>query len=87
MSDAAETLVGIVEKNRTEEVRVRLAVWQGCDFVDLRVFAEFDGTDGERRPTKRGVAIAVHRLPELVTALQGALAEAQRQGLIQEGGR
>ena len=39
MSDAAETLVGIVEKNRTEEVRVRFAVWQGCDFVDLRVFA------------------------------------------------
>jgi hypothetical protein len=82
VADATEVLIGIVTKSSTEEVRIRLAAWHGCDFVDLRVFAEFDGTEGEKRPTKRGVAVALHRLPEFVAAVQAALDEARRRGLV-----
>jgi len=85
MADATETLIAVIEKNKTEQVRVRLAAWRGSNFVDLRVFAEFDGTDGEKRLTKRGLALGLTRPPELVTALQAALTEAKRKGLIEGG--
>ena len=85
MADATETLVAVVEKNTTEEVRVRLAEWRGSNFIDLRVFAEFSGTEGEKRPTKRGLALGLTRPPELVTALQAALTEAKRKWLIEGG--
>ena len=87
MADATETLVAVVEKNTTEEVRVRIAEWRGSNFVDLRVFTEFDGKEGEKRPTKRGLALGLHRLPELAEAVDAALAEARRRGLVKKGGR
>jgi hypothetical protein len=51
----------------------------------VRIFTEFANSDGERRPTKRGVAVALHRLPQLIEALQAALDEARRLGLVDGG--
>ena len=82
MSGPTETLIGVVEKNATSEVQIRLATWRGSDFVDLRLFCEFDGTEGERRPSKKGFALALHKLPELAEAVQAALDEARRRGLV-----
>jgi hypothetical protein len=81
--DDAYDLVGAVRKNATEEVRVALNEFHGSSLIDLRVFADLG--DGERRPTKKGVALNVRALPELIEVLQRAEAEARRRGLISGG--
>jgi hypothetical protein len=87
MSGPTETLIGIVQKNSTEEIRIRLAAWHGSNIIDLRVYTAFADSDGERRPTKRGLALGLHRLPELAEAVETALAEARRRGLLEKGDR
>jgi hypothetical protein len=79
---AEPTAIAIVPKNALEEVRVSLSEFKGSHLVDVRVFADFDGTRGEKKATKKGVALKVASLPELIKALEAARAEAERQGLL-----
>ena len=83
-----ETLiVARIEKNRLEEVVIALETFRGVDLIDIRVHADFSGADPERRPTKKGVALKVEKLPQLIAALQNAEVEARRRGLLNsEGG-
>lgn len=70
MSEA--TVVAVVRKNSLEEVRVSISEFRGHRLVDVRVFADFDGRGGEPRATKKGVALKVELLPDLIAALQSA---------------
>ena len=70
MSEA--TVVAIIRKNSLEEVRVSISEFRGHKLVDVRVFADFDGSGGEPRPTKKGVALKVELLPDLIAALRAA---------------
>jgi hypothetical protein len=70
MSDPV--VVGSVRKNSLEEVRVSISEFRGHNLVDVRVFADFDGRGGEPRPTKKGIALKVELLPDLIAALQAA---------------
>lgn len=73
--------IGTIPKNSLEEIRVGLDEWKGRDLVNIRVWAEpYEG--GERRPTKKGLAVAVTKLPALVEALQKAEAAARDAGLL-----
>ena len=84
MADSTETvLIGTVPKNGAEEVRVALTSYRGTAIVDVRTFSEF-GDSIERRPTKKGVALQVGRLPALIEKLLIADAEAERMGLIRK---
>ena len=67
-------LIGVVEKNRVQDMRVRLVELRGETFVDLRVFAAAD--DGERRPTKKGMTFKPDLVPELIEVLAKAAADA-----------
>jgi hypothetical protein len=67
-------------RRRNESVRVSLSEYEGHSIIDVRVFAT--GTDGIDRPTPRGVAMGVRRLPELSRALVRAEAKARELGLI-----
>ena len=69
-------LIGIVEKNRVQDMRVRLVDLRGEPFVDLRVFAAVGGV--ERRPTKKGMTFRPDLLPDLIEVL----IEAAREGLL-----
>jgi Transcriptional Coactivator p15 (PC4) len=55
LQSTAEVLIAVVEKNRTQEVRVYLSAWKGCNLIDVRTYVEPCDMDGERRPTRRGV--------------------------------
>ena len=79
MSDLVH--IGTVPKNRTEEVRVGLSDFRGRNLVDVRVYAAI-GATGRSEPTKKGISVAVERLPELIAALTEAKAEAERRGLL-----
>jgi hypothetical protein len=83
---STETIVATIQKNASEEVRVRLNEYRGSHFVDLRVFTSFKDGDPERKPTKKGVALNVSKLDELIEALQRAKA-LNLQVFQQEGGR
>ena len=72
-------------RRRNESVRVSLSEYEGHSIIDVRVFAT--GTDGIDRPTPRGVAMGIRRLPELSRALVKAEAKARELGLIEEDGQ
>lgn len=75
-------LIATIEKSRSRDVRVRFVEYQDRPYLDVRVFAVVDAT-GDRVPTRKGVALAVRKLPELIAALQQAEVEARKAGLIQ----
>lgn len=55
--------------------------FNGHDLVDVRVhMLSVDAPTG--RPTRKGVALKVGLLPELIAALSTALAEARQRGLM-----
>lgn len=73
--------IAVIEKNRAEELRICLDKFKGHDLVSVRVWCDaYSGT--AKVATKKGVALAVDRLPELIAALQQAESEARRRGLL-----
>ena len=72
-------LIGTVQKNGAEEVRVALSSFRGTAVVDVRTYSE-SGDAVERRPTTKGVALNVARLPDLIAALQPIAGYVRRWG-------
>jgi hypothetical protein len=86
MSDIAEPIeIGKFFKNRKGDiVVVAIKQFEGATFLDIRQF--FTGEDGVSRPTKKGIAIGLHKLDELATLISKAIAKAHALGLIRGGG-
>ena len=61
---------------RGESVRVQLREFEGAALVDVR--KHYTGADGKLQPTKKGLSLAIRRLPELAAAINKALAKANR---------
>lgn len=77
-----QELVGTIEKNAKEQVRIELTEFKGYDLVGVRVYAQ---TESGYTPTKKGITVSVKILPELVEALKKAQAAAVKAGLIDKG--
>jgi hypothetical protein len=86
MSEGAMKLAEPIEigkffSNRCGEfVVVAIREFEGVIFVDARKF--YTGADGISRPTKKGLAVTLRKLPELVELLEKTLAKARELGLI-----
>lgn len=78
---AVGEIIGEFAKNATETVIVRLVPYHGVETVDVRAWADYSDS-GERKPTKKGIAIRVALLPELIALLRKAEIEARRRGLL-----
>ena len=77
------TAITTIEKNRNEELRISLKEYMGHHCFDIRVFCDPNHDEGQGRiPTKKGVTMAVTKLPDLVAALQQAVSEARAAGLL-----
>jgi hypothetical protein len=63
-----------------ESIRIQLLEFEGRALVDVRKY--FTDTDGKLQPTKKGISIAVTRLPKLASAIDRAMAKARELGLI-----
>lgn len=62
-------LIGEVEKNQSEKIRVSIEQFRNHTFVDLRVYWR----DGDTlRPSKKGIALNDECLDEVITMLQQA---------------
>lgn len=73
------TDIAIIPKNAREELRISLDEFNGHELLNLRIW--FHTGDGEMRPTKKGVALKVALLPELLAAL----VEAEKVALFPKG--
>jgi hypothetical protein len=69
-----------IQKNTRETLRVGLEKYNGFDLLDLRVW--IDAPEGGLRPTKAGINLRVHLLPQLQEAIAAAIDEARAHGLI-----
>lgn len=70
---------------RNESLHVSLSEYEGHCLINVRLYAT--GTDGIDRPTQKGVAMSVRKLPDLAKALNKALDKARELGLIEEDAR
>lgn len=71
-------IIGTVEKNSREKVRVAIDTYKGHTFLDIRVFV--DGDDGPQ-PTKKGLTIKVDRISDLRSLLEAAAIAAAQRGI------
>jgi hypothetical protein len=71
-------------KNRRRDtaVVVSLSCYEGNNIINVR--EHFVGSDGCMRPTTKGVALVVRRLPELSRAIRKALEKSRELGLIDD---
>jgi hypothetical protein len=69
-------------RRRVESVHVSLSEYEGHALINVRIYAT--GTDGIDRPTQKGVAMAVRKLPELARALVTAESKARELGLLDD---
>jgi hypothetical protein len=67
-------------RRRSESVHVTLSQYEGRSLINVRVYST--GNDGIDRPTPKGVAMAIDKLPALAQALAKAEARARELGLI-----
>ena len=71
-----DEVVAQFEKNATEVLRISLTEFRGHQLIDARIYYSDD--EGQYRPTKKGVSLAVGLYPELkkaVLALEKILLE------------
>ena len=78
-----ETTITIIERGKTVDMRVRFMNWHGKDYCDIRTFVT-SGATGDRVPTRKGIAVPVGLLPELIEALEVAQDEALAAGLLND---
>lgn len=67
-------------RRRNESVHVSLSEYEGHALINVRIYAT--GADGIDRPTTKGVAMGIRRLPELAAGLAKALDRARALGLL-----
>jgi hypothetical protein len=72
-------------RRRNESVRVSLCEYEGHCLINVRVYCT--GTDGIDRPTPKGLAMGIRKLPELARTLVLAETKARELGLIEGDGQ
>lgn len=73
--------IATIEKNALEEIRVGFQDYKGKTYLDVRVYAEFDGAT-EHKPTKKGVTLRPDMINGMIDALQKAQAQAVKAGML-----
>jgi len=72
-------------RRRNESVHVSLSEYEGRCLINVRVYCT--GTDGIDRPTPKGLAMGIGKLPELARTLARAETKARELGLLEEDGQ
>lgn len=76
-------IIADISKNWRETVRVELDEYNDIQLVSARVW--FADEDGELKPTRKGLSVAVKHLPALAAAFADAEREARAAGLLAGG--
>lgn len=84
----SDARLATIAKNSAEDVVIALTEFHGHQLVDVRVYTRAldDGvTSGEKHATKKGIALKVGLLRDLIAGLRAAEIEAVRRGLLDAG--
>jgi hypothetical protein len=57
-------LIGEMEKNQSEVIRIKIEEFKGYKFLDIRVY--FQDQSGEWKPTKKGVAVPFEKIENFI---------------------
>jgi hypothetical protein len=71
-------------RDRSAHVRIEISEYRGHRLVNVRVWET--GSDGIDRPSVKGIALSVRKLPELADGINKALDKARELGLIPDDG-
>jgi hypothetical protein len=71
-------------RRRDKAIVILLSAYEETNIVNVR--EHFIGSDGIMRPTTKGIAMSVRRLPELSKAVRQALERARELNLLPEDG-
>ncbi len=74
-----DIIIGSIEKNKREELRVTLSNFKGHDLVGCRIW--FKSKD-EYKPSSKGIALNVRILPQLIGLLEDAEKKAVELGVL-----
>ena len=77
-----DIIIETIQKNKSEHVRVMLREYKGAKFLDVRTY--YAASDGELKPTAKGVSLRIGLIEDLRVAVAQAEREAKRRGLIEE---
>lgn len=84
MTDDPATALPVIvaewKRNSRETIRVQLAHSSGQNVIDVRNW--YAGTDGELKPGRAGLTLAMRHLPALAASITEALATATRLELL-----
>jgi hypothetical protein len=61
-------LIGEIQKNSTDKLRVSVSEYKSFTFLDVRVYYEND--HGEYKPTKKGITLKKEDIEPLIKLLQ-----------------
>ena len=78
-------LIATIAKNALEEVRVSIEQFKGRQLLSIRVWWHIDPLD-EWKPSKKGLAMSVGKLPELIDALEKVREAITTEKAGQKGG-
>ncbi len=74
-----DVIVGQIDKNKQQVIRVTLSNFKGHDLVGLRIW--FKAGD-DFKPSSKGIAINVRVLPQLIGMLEAAEKKAVELGVL-----
>ena len=60
-------IIGEIERNDTERLRIEASNYKGSDFISVRIYYLAD--NGEWRPTKKGITVKPDKIDELIAFL------------------
>ena len=66
MADESKT-IHTFDKSTVEQIRISLNKFKGAEYVDVRIY--YKASDGEYKPTKKGVTFK----PDMVSELEEAV--------------
>ncbi len=78
-----DVIVGQIEKNKREVIRVTLSNFKGHDLVGLRIW--FKAGD-DFKPSSKGIALNVRVLPQLIGLMVDAEKKAEELGVLNMDG-
>ena len=66
---SSEKQVARITKNTNEEIRIGVTLYQDNPLIQIRTYAAY-GKSSEFTPTKKGVAMSVNLLPQLLESIE-----------------
>jgi len=74
-------MIGAIEKNARDTIVVQVRSYKGKDYVDVR--NHYHDTEGELKPTQKGISLETSRfieLKELIDKIPAALESLAKEG-------